>query len=194
MKKRLLSAFLVLVMLLCVLPVGSVSAAEAVEPIAELKPSAITEDISGINGYHDQTPVPITGSTGIVSLAGHAEGGNDGITVSLKEEGEDKFVRFTNTETCGTYSQFYINLDSAVFTGGDTYYFSLTFRLNDGYTCTDGSGRAVLARLVDNNQNNYTVVSKNDLTANDYTDWTTSEFSISVDQAPKVLRLIIFAD
>ncbi|MBR2453628.1 MAG: hypothetical protein IKB35_01355, partial [Clostridia bacterium] len=137
MKKRLLSAFLILVMLVGVLPVGSVGAATTVEPIAEFKPSAITEDISGINGYDAQPPVTITGSTGIVSLAGHAAGGDDGITVSLKEEGGDKFVRVTNTETCGTFSQFYINLDPAVFTKGGTYYFSLTFRLNNGHTCTD---------------------------------------------------------
>ena len=191
MKKRLLSAFLILVMLVGVLPVGSVGAATTVEPIAEFKPSAITEDISGIKG--DEVAVPIAGSTGITSLAAHANTNANQINISLNEEGGEKFVRFTNDGSY-TYSQLYINLDPAVFTGGGTYYFSISFRLNDGYTCTDSNGRAVLARLVDNNQNNYTVVSNNDLTANDYTDWTTSEFSISVDQAPKVLRLIIFAE
>jgi len=178
-------------MLVGVLPVGSVGAATTVEPIAELKPSAITEDISGIKG--DEVAVPIAGSTGITSLAAHANTSANQINISLNEEGGEKFVRFTNDGSY-TYSQLYINLDPAVFTGGGTYYFSISFRLNDGYTCTDSNGRAVLARLVDNNQNNYTVVSNNDLAANDYTDWTTSEFSIIVDQAPKVLRLIIFAE
>ena len=158
--------------------------------IAFFNPAAITQNISGIIG--DEYAVAITGSTGITSLAAHANKNADKVSVSLNEEGEDKFVRFANNGSY-TYSQFYINLDPAVFTNGDEYHFALTFRLKDGFTCTDAS-RALLARLVDDSQNNYTLVTPDDLSDRDFTEWTTVKFSITTDKAPTVLRLIIFAN
>ena len=162
--------------------------------IAYLNPAAIVEDLSSINGIHEQTPVDITGSAGIISLAGHSNINPDGVSVSIKEEDGKKFLRYTN-ELEYTYSQLYINLDPSVFTESGTYYFSLTFRFNEGYACNDTQGRALLARLVDTQQNNYTVITKDELSANDYSEWTTVNFSITApNAAPTVLRVIIFAD
>ena len=178
-------------MLISSLCTFGVSAVTGAQPLANLDPDAITEDISGIIG--NEATVAISGSAGITSLAAHANKNADKVSVSLEEEDGEKFIRFTNNGDY-TYSQLYINLDPAVFTAGGEYRFSLDFRLSEGYTCTDASDRAVLARFVDNKQNNVTVVTRNELETYGYTDWTGSEFSIVVDNAPKVLRLIIFAN
>jgi len=115
--------------------------------VVDFNPEAITEDLSGINGLADQTPVQITGSVGITSLAAHSVGGVDGVKVSLEEENGEKFVRLTNTEFSGTYNQIFINMDASVFSPDTEYYFSLTIRTNKGFACNDSKGRALVARI-----------------------------------------------
>jgi len=156
-----------------------------------LDPSSIVEDINGITG--DQKAVSLEGQKGIASLAAHANKNAAEVDVELVEENGEKFVRFTNNAEY-TYTQLYINLVDRVFTAGAEYTFKLTFKLSDGYTCTDSNERAILARLVDGKQRNHTVLSADELSEKDYTEWTTVEFTITAENAPTVLRMIIFAD
>ena len=161
--------------------------------LADFNPEAIVEDINGIVG--DQVAVDITGSKGISSIAAHSSAGADNVSVTLVEENGEKFVRLENTTSyAGKYSQFYFNLDTAVFTAPEEYYFSITFRLSKGYTCTDGTGRAVLARLVDGVQNNCVIVKNTDLAAKDFSEWTTLTFSFNPANAPYVMRIITFCN
>ncbi len=162
--------------------------------LADFNPEAIVEDISGIIG--DQVAVDITGSKGITSLAAHTNDAIDNISVALVDENGEKFVRFANSAnyTSGKYSQLYLNLDPAVFTAAEELYFTITFRLSGAYTCTDGTNRAVLARLVDGVQNNCVIVTRDDLANKDFTQWTTLTFTFTPANAPYVMRLITFCD
>jgi len=159
--------------------------------LAVFDPSVIVEDITVITG--DQKGVSLEGMKGISSLAAHANKSADKISVSVEEDDGEKLVRFTN-EGEYTYSQLYINLADSVFTAGADYSFKLTFRLNNGYACTDSKGRAVIARLVDGKQRDFTVVSADELSSKDFSEWTTVEFGITAENAPTVLRIIIFAN
>lgn len=161
--------------------------------LADFNPDAIESDISSI--IADQTNIEIAGSKGIPSLAMHTPKKDDSIGMSLLEENGEKFVRLKNNDNyTGAYSQLYFNLDPAVFTAAEEFYFTITFRLNQGYTCTDGSGRAVLARLVDGVQNNCVIVTADDLAAKDFTQWTTLTFTFTPANAPYVMRLITFCN
>ncbi|MBE6640968.1 MAG: hypothetical protein E7619_05220 [Ruminococcaceae bacterium] len=162
--------------------------------LADFNPEAITADLSAMIG--DQAAVEITGSKGITSLALETPGSvKDSVGLTLKEENGEKFVRFENKENyVSKYSQLYLNLDPAVFTAAEEFYFTITFRLNQGYTCTDGNGRAVLARLVDGVQNNCVIVTADDLAAKDLTQWTTLTFTFTPANAPYVMRLITFCN
>ncbi len=162
--------------------------------LADFNPEAIVEDISGIIG--DQTPVEITGSKGITSLAAHTSDAVDNIRVTLVDENGEKFVRFANAPnyTSGKYSQLYFNLDPNVFTAAEEFYFTITFRLSGAYTCTDGNNRALLARLVDGVQNNCVIVTRDDLANKDFSQWTTLTFTFTPANAPYVMRLITFCD
>lgn len=161
--------------------------------LADLNPDAIVEDINGIIG--DQVNVDITGSKGITSLGAHSNAGADQVNVTLGDENGEKFVRLTNAaHFTGKYSQLYINLDSAIFTPGEELYFTITFRLSGSYTCTDGTDRAVLARLVDGVQNNCVIVKGSELTAKNYSEWTTLTFTFTPANAPYVMRIITFCD
>ena len=162
--------------------------------IADFNPEAITEDIDIIIG--DQVPVEISGSKGFTSLAGHTSGTADTVSVALKEENGEKFVRFANTAnyTSGKYSQLYFNLDTNTFTAAEEFYFTITLRLSGAFTCTDGKDRAVLARLVDGVQNNCVIVTRDDLANKNFSDWTTITFSFTPANAPYVMRIITFCD
>lgn len=162
--------------------------------IAFFNPSAITEDINGIIG--DQKSVAITGSTGIASLAAHSQSGSAGVLVSLINDNGEKAVRLTNTSTSGTYNQLYINFDPAVFSGQRQLYFTLTFRFSDGYECNDATrGRAFLARLNASGQNDYTVITADDLSNKNYSEWTTVTFTITPakDADPTSIYFLNFA-
>ena len=161
--------------------------------IADFNPDAIESDITAI--IADQTNVDITGSKGIPSLAMHTPKKDDSIGMSLQEENGEKFVRFKNNDHyTGAYSQLYFNLDTSVITIPEEFFFTITFRLNQGYTCTDGTGRAVLARLVDGVQNNCVIVTADDLASKDFTQWTTLTFTFTPANAPYVMRLITFCN
>jgi len=165
-----------------------------VDSIAFFDPSAITEDISGITG--NQKAVTITGSTGIASLAAHSQSGATGVRVSLVNDNGEKAVRLTNTSTSGTFNQLYINFDPAVFAGQRQLFFTLTFRFSDGYECNDATkGRAFLARLNASGQNDYTVITADDLAARDYSEWTTVTFAITPtkDADPTSIYFLNFA-
>ncbi|MBR2473392.1 MAG: hypothetical protein IKB44_05540, partial [Clostridia bacterium] len=107
-----------------------------------------------------------------------------------------KFVRFLNSKEY-TYSQFLINLDTAVFNATQDLSFTLTFRLKEGFDSTDGQERAVLLRTIDSqgNQGNYIVVEQIALDSNNYTGWTTVDFTIPYILNPvKQISIIIFAN
>ena len=159
---------------------------------ADLDPDSITENIDTIVG--DQSPVAISGSTGIASLAAHSQATASGVKVALKEENGEKFVRLTNTNTSGTFNQLYINFDSSVFRSAEELYFTVTFRTNEGFATNDASGRALLARLMAGGQNNCVIVTADDLRAHSYADWTTLTFTFNPDAIPTALYLINFAN
>ena len=160
--------------------------------LADFNPEAITEDLSGVIGDHS-TVTPISGSVAFPSIGAHANKNPEGVKVAVVEENGEKFLRFTN-EMEYTYSQLYLYFDEDVVWETEQLYFTITLRLSEGFACNDGSGRAFLIRLVNSVQNNLVLINADELAANDYSDWTTLTFEFTPDEAPQLMRLLIFAN
>jgi len=112
----------------------------------------------------------------------------------LSDEDATEYVRFTNTGAATTYRSFTIYLDDTVFTEGGMYYFTLTYRLNDGFTCTDTNNRAFFVRPSNGSAYDGVAITQTYNTDNNDFGWKTTTFAVKkeLSSAPTHFRFYLY--
>ena len=166
---------------------GDTTMLELADPagsIAYFDPARLPENFAG--AMND------SGCTGITKLETYS---GTKATTDVDADGTE-YVRIKALQDGNSYFDIYF--DSTKFTAGGTYYFTITYRLSEGYKSTDSSGRALQARLQPGTVQKNLVLTKDLDPENDptrFTGWTTETVShtFKATQVPTYVRFYLFS-